>query len=177
MGIPRFWVLDPFRPQAPHQHFAAKGGNFGPPSLGFCFTGPPTCDDYRQYYSCSLYQQTGWNPFIYPVTSRSGSVPMATGHSGQTHSGLSKRDSRPSILAEPTHNNRMESQPQNSDPDLRDLGNPNSGHVCHSPQHASSPVSEPRALVIDALSGEVDVHVSTVPLYRNHTETQDHPGG
>ena len=30
--------------------------------------------------------------------------------------------------------------PRNSEPDLRDLGNSNSGHVCHSPQHASSPV-------------------------------------
>ena len=54
-GIPRFGVLDPFRPQAPHQHFGAQGGNFGPPSLGFSFTGPPTYDRYRQHYICSLY--------------------------------------------------------------------------------------------------------------------------
>ena len=31
---------------------------FGPPSLGFSFTGPPTYDRHRQHYSCSLYQQT-----------------------------------------------------------------------------------------------------------------------
>ena len=31
-----------------------------------------------KHYSCSLYQQTGWDPFPYPVTSSSGSVPMAT---------------------------------------------------------------------------------------------------
>ena len=45
-------------------------------------------------------------------------------HLGQAHSGLSKRDrsSRPPILAEPAHNNRVKAPPQNSDPDLRDLG-------------------------------------------------------
>ena len=77
--------LDPFRAQAPHQHFGAQDGNFGPPSLGFSFTRPPTYDRYRQHYSCSLYQQTEWNPFPYPVTSSSGSVPMAT-NSGHSHS-------------------------------------------------------------------------------------------
>ena len=38
IGVPRFGVLDLFRPQAPHQHFGAQGGNFGPPSLGFSFS-------------------------------------------------------------------------------------------------------------------------------------------
>ena len=56
MGIPIFWVFgDPFRLQAPHQHFGAQGGNFGPPSLGFSFTGPPTYDRYRQHYSSVAY--------------------------------------------------------------------------------------------------------------------------
>ena len=41
-GIPRFRVLDPFRPRASHQHFGAQGSNFDAPSLGFSFTGPPT---------------------------------------------------------------------------------------------------------------------------------------
>ena len=52
-------------------------GNFGPKSL-FQFYGPPTYDCFRQHYSCSLYQQTGWNPFPYSVMSSSASVPMAT---------------------------------------------------------------------------------------------------
>ena len=83
------------------------------------------------------------DPFPYPVTSSSGSVPMATNsrhsHPGQTNSGLSKHDrsSRPPISAEPAHNNRVGSPPRNSDPDLWDKGNSNSGRVCHSPQHAS----------------------------------------
>ena len=65
---------------------------------------------------------------------------MATnsGHSrsGQTHSGLSKCDSGPPILAEPAHNNRVGSPPQNSDLDLQDVGDSKSGHAFHSPQHA-----------------------------------------
>ena len=78
-GFQDFGYLDPFRPQAPHQHFGAQRGNFGPPSLGFSLTGPPSYDLYRQHYCCSLYQQTG-RPLPIPVTSSSGSVVMATTH-------------------------------------------------------------------------------------------------
>ena len=62
--------------------------------------------------------------------SRSGSVPMATnsGHSG------------PPILAEPAQPITSGVHNKWSDLDLLDTGNSNSGHVCHSPQHASSPV-------------------------------------
>ena len=96
----------------------------------------------------------------YPVTSSSGSVPMATNsrhsHPGQTHSRLSKPDSGLPKSAKPAHNNRVEPPPWNSDPDLQEVGNSNSGHGCHSPQQASSPVYvsklEPRAQAIDVLS-------------------------
>ena len=94
----------------------------------------------------SLYQQIGWDLFPDPVTSSSESVPMGTNsrhcHPDKTHSGLFKCDtsSGPSISAEPARNNRVESPPQNSASNLRDVGNSNSGHVCHSPQHSSSPV-------------------------------------
>ena len=97
-----------------------------------------------------------------------GSVPMATNsrhsHLGQTHSGLSKHYSRPQggpkgpecVLAKPAHNNRVESPPRNSDPDLRDVGTPTvdmfaTVHNTHLPQFMS-PISEPRALAIDTLS-------------------------
>ena len=102
----------------------------------------------------SLYQQTGWDPFPYLVISSSGSVPMATNsrhsHPGQKHSGLSKRDrsSGLPISAEPAHNNRVKAAPRNSDPDLRDVGNSNTGHAClpvhntHLP-HFVSPIPEP----------------------------------
>ena len=36
--------MDTFRPQAPHQQFGAQSCNFGPPTLGFSFTGPPSYD-------------------------------------------------------------------------------------------------------------------------------------
>ena len=150
-----------WNPQSAHQHFGAQGGNFGPLSLSFSLRGHQLMIATDKHYSCSVYRQTGWDPFPYPVTSSSGSVPMATNsrhsHPGQTHSGLSKHDrSRgPPVLAKPAHNNRVESPPRNSDPDLRNVGNSNSGHVCHSPQYDlprfMSPIPEPRALGLDAL--------------------------
>ena len=132
----------------------------------------------------------GWYPFPLPVAAGSGSVSMATdsgySHPGQTHSGLPQCDSRPVISAEPAHHNRVESPPRNSEADIRDVGNSSSGHVCHSPQHASSPVyvSSSRAAStgdrrsVTRLAGEVDVHVSTFsPDQQSHSEAQYHPGG
>ena len=83
-----------------------------------------------------------------------GSVPMATNsghsHSGQTYFRWSKRDSGPPILAEPARNNRVEFPPRNSEADLRDVRNSNSGHVCHIPHthlpQFISPILEPRTL-------------------------------
>ena len=49
--FPDFGYLDLFRVQTPHQQFGAQGRNFGPPSLGFSFTIPPSYDRYRQHYS------------------------------------------------------------------------------------------------------------------------------
>ena len=145
--------------------------------------------DNRQQDSCSLYQQTGWDPFPHPVASGSGSVSMATdsrySHLGQTHSGLPKCDSRPVILAKKAHHDRVASPPRNSEPDIRDVGNSCSGHVYHSPQHASSPVyiSSSGALStgsrcsVTRLAGEVHVHVSTVsPVQQSHLEAQDQLG-
>ena len=98
--------------------------------------------------------------------------------------GLSKHDRGLPISAESAHKNRVESPPRNSDPDLRDMGNSNSGHVCHSPHHASSQVyvsnlgasSTGDRCSVTRLAGEVDVHVSTVPpAQQSHSETQNHP--
>ena len=102
---------------------------------------------------------------------------------GQTHSGLPECDSRPSISTESAHNNRVESPPRNSEPDLGDMGNSNSGHVSHSPQHASSPVkvSNSRAsstgdtCSVTRQAREVNEHVSHAQ--QSHSETTDHPGG
>ena len=182
--------MDPFRTLAPHQQFEAQGGNFGPPSLGFNFTGPPSYNHYRQHYSSVLHQQTGRDLFTHPVTSSMDLFLFSTNsghsHKGQIHSWLPERDSGPSISTKSSHNNRVASPPRNSEPDLRDMGNSNSGHVCQSPQHASSPVyvSNSRAsstgdrCSVTRLAGEVDVHVSTIsPAQQSHSETTDHPGG
>ena len=59
--------LDPFRMQAPHQCAGAQGGNTDPPTLGHSITGPSCYDRYRQYHCCSLYQQTGEDPFPHPL--------------------------------------------------------------------------------------------------------------
>ena len=58
----------------------------------------------------------------------------------QTHSGLPRCDSRPIVSAEPAHHDRVESPPRSHESDIQTVGNSSSGHVCHSPQHASSPV-------------------------------------
>ena len=66
------------------------------------------------------------------------------------------------------------------------MGNSSSGHVCHSPQHASSPVyvsssgtsSTDDRCPLTGLAGKVDVHVSTIfPAQQSHSEAQDHSGG
>ena len=140
----------------------SSGSNIGPPSLGYSITGPSCFDCYRQYHCCSLHQQTRWDPFQPPVAAGSGSVSVATdsGHNSksQTHSGLPKCDSRPVVSAKPAHHERVPSPPRSRESDIQTVGNSSSGHVCQSPQHASSPVHmslvpEPRALVIDSLSG------------------------
>ena len=84
------------------------------------------------------------------------------------------------------NNNNVESPPRNSEADIRDVGNSSSGHVCHSPQLASSPfyVSSSGAsrtgdrCSVTRLAGKVDVHVFTVPTAKqNHSEAQDHSEG
>ena len=59
------------------------------------------------------------------------------------------------------------------------MGNSSSGHVCHSPQQASSPVyvsssgasSAGGRCPVTGLAGEVDVHVSTVfPAQQSYSE-------
>ena len=119
-GIPRFGVFGPVQ-NIPHHCARAHGSNIGPPTLGLSITGPSCYDRYRQYHCCSLYQQTGWNPFPHPAAAGGGSVSMATisriSHPGQAHSGLPQcdTDSRPVISAEPAHHNRVEPPARSSE--------------------------------------------------------------
>ena len=111
-----------------------------------------------------------------------------SGHNSksQTHFGLPKCDSRPLVSAEPAHHDRVESPPRSHESDFQTVGNSSSGQVCHSPQHASSPVhgsssgatSTADRCFVTGLAGEVNVHVSTVsPAKQSHSEAQDHPDG
>ena len=182
--------MDPFRTRAPHQCTGAQGGNIGTQSLGYSMTGPSCFDCCRQHHCCSLHQQTRWDPFPPPVAAGSGSVSVASdsGHNSksQTHSGLPKYDSRPLVSAERAHHDTVESPPRSRESDIQTVGNCSNGQVCHSPQHASSPVhgsisgasSTGDRCFVTGLAGEVNVHVSTVsPAQQSHSEAQDHPDG
>ena len=106
----------------------------------------------------------------------SGSVSVATdsGHNSKskTHCGLLKCDSRLVFSADPAHHNTVESPLRSRESDIQTVGNSSSGHVCHSPQHASSPVhvsssgasSTGNRCLVTGLAREVDVHVSTISL-------------
>ena len=167
--------MDPFRTLAPHQCTGAQGGNIGPQSLGYSITGPSCFDCCRQHHCCSLHQQTRWDPFPPPVAAGSGSVSVASdsGHNSkrQTHSGLPKCDSRQLVWAEPAHHDRVESPPRSRESDI---------HNTHLPQFMS-PVPEPRALAIDALSqdwqGKSMYMFTPFLLLNSHSEAQDHPDG
>ena len=142
-----------YRPVSPCQTYS--GNVLGPSSLNYSVTGPPGYDRYGQHYSSFLYQQTGRDPFPHTVTSSSGSVYVASiprhNSQGQARSRLSERDSRPPVTAKSANNNRVEPQPKNS---KSNLPHSDSGHVCHNthlPQFMS-PIPEPRALAIHALS-------------------------
>ena len=97
---------------------------------------------------------------------------------------LPKCDSRPLVLAEPAHHDRVESPPRSRESDIQTVGNSSSGQVCNSPQHASSPVhgsssgasSTGDRCFVTGLAGEVNVHVSTIsPAQQSHSEAQEHP--
>ena len=145
-------------------------------------------DRHRQYHCCGVHQQTRWDPFPPPAEASSGPVTVASdsGHNSesQTHSQLPQCDSRPPVSAEPAHHVRVESPPRSGESDIPTVGNSNSGHVCNSSQHASSPVHVSSSgasgtgnrCLVTGLAGEVDVHVSTVsPAKQSHLEAQDHP--
>ena len=135
----------------------------------------------------AFYINKQGDPFPHTVTSSSGSVYVASiprhNSQGQARSRLSERDSRPPVTAKSANNNRVKPPPKNSKANLR---HSDSGHVCHSPQHSSSPVyvsysgasSTGDTCSVSKLAGEVDVHVSTTsPAKQIHSENQVHPGG
>ena len=99
---------------------------------------------------------------------------------------ISECDSRLPVLVKSANGHRVEPPPRDPELNIWNRGHSNCGHVCHSPQHASSPVYVSNSVAsstgdrcsVTRLVGEVDVHVSTVSLaQQSHSETKDHPGG
>ena len=169
LGISRFQVFGPVQTACSTSTLWSSRPLFSPSITEF--------QSYWATYNITVVvyiNKQGGNPFPYPVTPSSGSVPIATNsrlsHLGKTHSGLSKRDSRLPIMAQPAHNNRVSTLKKC--PDLQDVENSNSGHVCYSPQHASSAVqfsnseasSTGNRCSVTRLKGEFDVHVPPFPL-------------
>ena len=75
---------------------------------------------------------------------------------GKTHSRLSERDSRPPILSESANIDRVVPTPRDREPHLQGLGTPEIDMFAtlsnsHLPRFVS-PIPEPRALAVDALS-------------------------
>ena len=58
-GFPDFRYLDLYRPQAPYQLSGAQGGNLCPTALGSSAPGPPGYDRHRQFDSSFIYQKQG----------------------------------------------------------------------------------------------------------------------
>ena len=62
-GFTDFGYLDPYRPQTPHQLLGAQSGNTRPTALGSSPPGPPGYDCYGQFDSSFVYQQSRRDPF------------------------------------------------------------------------------------------------------------------
>ena len=125
------------------------------------------------------YRHTGPDPFPHPVTSSSGSVPMATdsrhSHKDQTHFGLSD-SCEPSVSTKSANINQIRSlHPETLNRIFRTW----ELQVCHSPQHASSPVYifNSGALMLCKTDREVDVQVTKIPLLNTSFRTKDQTGG
>ena len=185
----------PFRTRAPHQCTGAQGGNIGPQSLGYSIAGPSCFDCFAADNTtvvAYINKQGGTHSHLLLRLVVDLFLWLQTQDitqditKSQTHSGLPKCDSRPLVSAEPAHHDRVESPPRSRESDIQTVGNSSSGQVCHSPQHASSPVhgsssgasSTGDRCFVTGLAGEVNVHVSTVsPAQPCHSEAQDHQDG
>ena len=159
-GFQDFGYLDPYRPQAPHQLSGAQGGYLRPTALGSSASGPPGHDRHGQFDSGFIYQQAGRDSLHFPATLDCRPFPLVrvSRHSspGETHSRLPERDSRPPISSESANTDRVVPAPRDRESNLQGLGTPEVDMFAtlsnsHLPRFMS-PVPEPRALAVDALS-------------------------
>ena len=139
-----------------YQLSGAQGGSHCPTALGSSAPGPPGYDRYGQFDSSFLYQQASSDPFPHLATFHSRASPLVRGSEhnspSQTYSWLSERDSRPPISSESANTDRVESPPRDSELHLRVLGDTSSRHVRDCVPWFMSPIPEPQALAVDALS-------------------------
>ena len=148
-GFPNFRYLDPYRPQAPHQLFGAQGGISCPTALGSNAPG----------YSF-VYQQTRGDPFPHLVAVDSRASPLVR---GSEHNSPSKTYTRLSELIA-DHLSRPNQpiptewslHPEIVERIFRVSGTPEVDMFAtlsnsHLPRFMS-PIPEPRALAVDALS-------------------------
>ena len=190
-GFPDYGYLDPYRLQTPYQLSGAQGGSLCPKALGPSAPGPPGYDRYGQFDSSFVYQQARRDPLPHLVTVDSRAVPLVRGSEhnipSKTYSRLSERDSRPPILSEPANTNRVESPPEIENrifglwgtPEVDIFATVSNSHL----PWFMSPIPEPRALAVDALSQDwqgrsCNVQVSSTPsAQQTHSEAPVHPGG
>ena len=131
-GFPDFGYLDPYRPQAPYQLSGAQGGSLCRTALGPSAPGPP-----------------GYDRPLPLVRGLEHNSP------GKAYSRLSERDSRPPISSESANIDRV--VPASRDSEIfRIWGTPEVDMFptvsnSHLPRFMS-PIPEPRALAVDALS-------------------------
>ena len=131
-----------------------------PTALGSNAPGPPGYDRYGQLDSSFVYQQTRRDTFPYLVAVDSRASPLVRGSEhnspSKTYPRLSERDSRPPISSEPANTNRVVPTPEIVRRIFRVWGTPEVDMFAtlsnsHLPRFMS-PIPEPRALAVDALS-------------------------
>ena len=175
-GFQDFGYLDPHRPQAPHQLSGVQSGYSCPTALGSSASGPPGHGCHGQFDSGFIYQQAGRDSLPHPAAFSCRPFPLVrvSGHNspGKTHSRLSERDSRPPISSEPANTDRVVPAPRDRESYLQGLGDTRSRHVWDivklppsSVHVSSSGANSPSSgCSVSRLAGEVNVHVSPIPL-------------
>ena len=184
--------MDPYRPQAPHQFSGALGGSLCPTALGSSAPGPPDYDRYGQFDSSFVYQQARRDPFPHLATFDSRASHQVR---GSEHNSPSKTYIPGCLNVIADHLSRPNQpiptewslQPEIVNRIFGFWGTPVVDMFATAlNSHLSwfmSPIPEPRALAVDALSlagltGEVNVHVSSIPsAQQSHLEAPVHPGG
>ena len=185
-GIPRFRVPGPI--QTASSTSTVWSSKLLPYSIGLlCFRvarswSPRTI---RQWF-----QQAGRDPLLHPAALNCRSFPLVrvSEHNspGKTHSRLSERDSRPPISSEPANTDRVVPASRDHKSHLQGLGDTRSRHVCDTVELPPSSVhvsssgakSPSGGCSVSRLAGEVNVHVSPIPLaQQGHAETTVHSGG